>query len=60
MAELTALTNQSASTSNVSKDNAYMHPEYESPLSMGDENFEKNENVLSRNGAGIKLKGVDP
>ena len=45
MAELTALTNQSASTSNVSKDNVYMHPEYESPLSMGDENFEKTENL---------------
>ena len=38
----------------------YMHPEYESPFIMGDGNFEKNENVLSRNKAGIKLKGLAP
>ena len=38
----------------------YMHPEYESPFIMEDENFEKNESVLSRNRAGIKLKDVDP
>ena len=31
-----------------------MHPEYESLFIMGDGNFEKNENVLSRYRAGIK------
>ena len=38
----------------------YMYLEYESPFMMGDGNFEKNENILSRNRAGIKLKGVAP
>ena len=61
MAELTALTNKSASTGNISKDIFFSCiPEYESPFIMRDGNFEKNENVLIRNRSGIKLKGVDP
>ena len=34
----------------------YMYPEYETPLIMGDGNFEKNENVLSKDRVDIKQR----